>query len=36
MNYFFGQLKKDKACLTADWWSPLVRLYRYKVQKWQG
>lgn len=36
MNYSFGQLKKDKACFTADRWPPLVRLYRNKVQKWQG
>ncbi len=31
MNYFSGQLKEDKARLTTDWWSPLVRPYRYKV-----
>lgn len=31
MNYFSGQLKQHKTRLTTDWWSPLVRLYRYKV-----
>jgi len=33
-HLFFAQLKR-KAGLPSDFWSPAIKLYRYRVQKWQ-
>jgi AmmeMemoRadiSam system protein A len=33
-HLFFAQLKR-KAGLASDFWSPAIKLYRYRVQKWQ-